>query len=82
MRADLPVAWYVAGDRAPDGWQRIAASQASRPLAEALGLVPGRILVIRPDLHSAGQVAPDDLAGLLACYCARVTMEVKKDAAH
>ena len=75
-QADVPVAWYVAGDEAPEGWQRIAAARGCRPLAETLNLAPGRILLVRPDLHSAGLVAPGALAGLLACYCARFEAEV------
>ena len=63
------VAWYVAGADAPDGWQRITAAQGARSsLAVALELTPDRILLIRPDLHSGGCVAPEAIAKLLACY--------------
>ena len=70
LDAALPVAWYAVGDGLPAGWQPIAAARDARaPLSESLGLRPGTILVVRPDLHSAGCVAPAALAALLACYC-------------
>jgi 3-(3-hydroxy-phenyl)propionate hydroxylase len=73
----MPVAWAAAGGEAPDGWQPVAAADGARsPLAESLGLAPGRLLVIRPDLHSAGCVAPEDLAALLGRYCRAATEEV------
>jgi hypothetical protein len=76
--ADAPVARFVAGDKSPTGWQRIAAAPGCRPLGDALGLQPGRVLLVRPDLHSAGCVAPEHVAGLLACYCHRQQDEVLK----
>ncbi|HZH05858.1 MAG TPA: FAD-dependent monooxygenase, partial [Lautropia sp.] len=54
--AHIPLARRVvttAGEAAPGGWEVISAVDgASGSLAQALGLVPGRVLVIRPDLHS------------------------------
>ena len=69
---DGPVACFVAGSAAQgmsSGWQQIAiAAESVCSLVEALDLEPGRILVIRPDLHSAGNIVPASLASLLACY--------------
>ncbi|MGE0799249.1 MAG: FAD-dependent monooxygenase [Lautropia sp.] len=51
------------------GWQPIAAAAGARaPLAESLGLIPGRLLLIRPDLHSAGCIEPTVLPALLGVY--------------
>ena len=58
-----------SGQALPPGWQRIsAAAGATCTLAQALDLQPGRILVIRPDLHSAGCIVPAALGALLGCY--------------
>ena len=59
-----------AGGRDPlERWQPIAAVSGARcRLAEALGLQPGKILLVRPDLHDGGCVAPGELPRLLACY--------------
>ncbi len=66
---DARAAWFVAGSQAaPAGWAVLAAASGARPLAEALGLETGRVLVIRPDLHSAGCVPPQSVGALLACF--------------
>ena len=66
----LPIAWFAAGAGLPRGWTPIAAAPGARcGLDESLGLQPGRVLVVRPDLHSAGCVVPAELPALLGCYC-------------
>src|SRR5690606_29176763 len=58
-----------AAEPAPAGWQAIAAVPGSTcNLVQALGLEPGRILVVRPDLHSAGCIAPAALGALIDVY--------------
>ena len=46
----------------------IAAAGARAGLHASLGLVPGRLLVVRPDLHSAGLVLPEAIGRLLARF--------------
>jgi len=59
----------AGADVPPAGWQTIAAREgAPARLDRALELMPGRVLVVRPDLHSAGCVEPEVLGALLACY--------------
>ena len=75
LRAGAPVVFCISGEEGeegeegPQGWLRIAAVRsATCTLVQALDLRPGRILVVRPDLHSAGCVAPGALAELLDLY--------------
>ncbi len=69
---DGPIACFATvppGQALPSGWKRIApAPGATCTLAQALTLEPGRILVVRPDLHSAGCIPPTALDALLGCY--------------
>ena len=69
MRVNVPVGWYVVGEEAPAGWRCLAPAPGTRALAESLGLAPGLVQLVRPDLHSGGSVAPESVAALLACYC-------------
>ena len=72
LQPQAPIACFVAdpaGPVLPAGWRRIAAVPgATCTLAQALALEPGRILVVRPDLHSAGCIPPAALGSLLGCY--------------
>jgi 3-(3-hydroxy-phenyl)propionate hydroxylase len=72
LGASAPVVFCMAAEAGlPDvpGWLRISAAPGvACTLTQALDLKPGRILVVRPDLHSAGCVVPDDLTALLEFY--------------
>jgi 3-(3-hydroxy-phenyl)propionate hydroxylase len=78
LGVNVPVAWCVVGEVAPAGWLPVEAAQGSRPLRESLGLAPGAIQLVRPDLHSGGNVAPESVGALLACYCPRLGEEDKR----
>ena len=75
LRTAAPIAFCVAGPSpgsAPAGWTQITAAEgAICQLAQALDLKAGRVLVVRPDLHSAGCVPPEALGALLGCYSTR-----------
>jgi hypothetical protein len=72
LAPEAPIACYVTappGQALPSGWLPIAAAAgATCTLTQALALEPGRVLVVRPDLHSAGCIPPAALGALLGCY--------------